>query len=146
MDTATAKHAVGFWDKTKGYRGHLFVAFIFDLLSMIPWVGMIFSFLGYATLWLWFEIDGINPSLFSGRKKAKKAASFVGEWIAGVLGFGIVPGIMMWAYFAASEHAETESENKQAALEKIQKELKTRNRQANKVNRQKRRVQTSAYQ
>jgi len=112
MDKETFKAAKGFWSSTKGYRDYLSVAFIFDLLSMIPWVGMIFSFLGYATLWLWFEMNGINPSLFSGKKKAKKAASFFFEWMLGIIGFGIYPGIVMWAYYAISEHTDSINQEK----------------------------------
>jgi hypothetical protein len=116
MDTAklksAAKTGLGWWAKTQGYRGHLFTAFIFDLLSIIPYVGMIFTFLGYATLWLWFEIDGVNPSIVSGRKKIKKAASFFGEWLLGLTGLGIYPGITMWAYYAISEHTDSINQEK----------------------------------
>ncbi|MEX2514565.1 MAG: hypothetical protein WD335_00320 [Candidatus Paceibacterota bacterium] len=154
MDTAKLKSAVktglGWWAKTEGYRGHLFVALVFDLLSMIPWVGMIFSFLGYAILWLWFEMGGINPSLFSGRKKAKKAASFISEWLFGLIGLGIFPGIMMWTYFAVSEHKEEQVEKQEATMKQVQEKLVKQSQESNRriqeVNTHKRRAKTSAYQ
>jgi hypothetical protein len=159
MDTAklksAAKTGLGWWAKTQGYRGHLFTAFIFDLLSIIPYVGMIFTFLGYATLWLWFEIDGVNPSIVSGRKKIKKAASFFGEWLLGLTGLGIYPGITMWAYYAVSEEADEqatekadqERENTKEAQNKLAKQRQPMTNKAQRENRRpKRRRKTSVYQ
>ena len=147
MDTAklksAAKTGLGWWAKTQGYRGHLFTAFIFDLLSIIPYVGMIFTFLGYATLWLWFEIDGVNPSIVSGRKKIKKAASFFGEWLLGLTGLGIYPGITMWAYYAVSEEADEQVENKSETLKKSAHKPRDQNKEDDQSSR---RVRTSAYQ
>lgn len=111
------KAAFGIWSTISDHKGMMGVALTFDALSAIPWGGIIFSFLGYATLWLWMEMEGMKPG-FGGETKqiAKKAASFTGEFIAGALGFGIVPGISMWAFFVIAEHkAET---NDNAAINK----------------------------
>lgn len=120
----TWKKAKGYWRRTEGYRFMLFVALIFDLLSAIPWVGMIFSFLGYATLWLWMEIEGMSPGFSKkARHNAKKAVSFAGEFIAGVLGFGLVPGILFWTYFIISEHSEKMAEEEVQQMREVQKKL-----------------------
>lgn len=130
---------------TKGFRGVLVVAIIFDLLSAIPWVGMLFSGLGYGSLWLWLEMRGANPSLFSG--DMKKLASTAAEFVAGAFGLGIVPGITMWAYFAVAEYKQKEAQERKAerkAIEKAQKQMaKQQKRRAQEINKQ--RAKTSAY-
>lgn len=124
MVKKTVKKAKGYWKRTEGYRSMLFVALIFDLLSAIPWVGMIFSFVGYATLWLWMEIDGMSPGFSKkARHNAKKIGSVAGEFIAGTLGFGIVPGILIWAYFVIAEHSQEVAEKEQRQLKATQKKL-----------------------
>lgn len=133
---------------TKGFRGVLTVAIIFDLLSAIPWVGIVFSGLGYGSLWLWLKTKGADPGLFSG--DMKKLASTAAEFIAGVFGFGIVPGITMWAYFAVIEYKQKQAEERKAemrAIKKAQKQMAKQQRRQNErlkqANRQ--RVKTSAY-
>ena len=105
------------WQATQGNRGVLASAVIFDLLSAIPWVGMIFSFLGYLTIWLVLEIKGISASLFS-RGASKKIAAIAGEFIAGVFGFGIVPGITVWAFFTVTDD-EVKEEGNESTINKI---------------------------
>lgn len=124
MVKETLKKGKGYWQRTEGYRFMLLVAGIFDTLSAIPWVGMIFSFLGYATLWLWMEMEGMSPGFSKkARHNAKKAGSIGVEFMAGLFGFGIIPGIVIWAYFVISEHSEEEIENKQRQMREVQKKL-----------------------
>lgn len=71
------------------------VAVVFDLASAIPWVGLIFSGIGYGILGLWFMIKQVNPIGFS-KKQRKKLAAFASEWIFGFFGLSIWPGITVW--------------------------------------------------
>jgi|AntRauTorcE11897_2_1112592.scaffolds.fasta_scaffold25099_2 hypothetical protein len=95
------------WATTAGFRGVITWAVICDLLSSIPWVGLIFTGLGYSSIWLTLEIKGVSAGLFG---STKRMASFAAEWIAGAFGFGIVPGITAWTYFCIAEHKAEQQE------------------------------------
>lgn len=133
MVKETLKKAKGFWQRTEGYRLMLLVAGIFDLLSAIPWVGMIFSFLGYATLWLWMEMEGMSPGFSKkARQNAKKAGSIFMETVFGVAGAGAVPFIVIWAYFIISEHSQEVAEKKREQMKATQKKLVQQKQQMDK--------------
>lgn len=145
------KKIKGIWKRTKGYRGLLFTALIFDTFSAIPWVGLIFSFMGYLTLWLWMQMKGMSPGFSKkARHNAKKFGSVLFEGGAGAIGFGIVPGILLWAYFVINEDVEDKAENHQHQMKEVQKKLAKQSQQMDEQvraenTRVNKRVITSAY-
>ncbi len=122
------------------------IAVVFDILSAAPWVGLIASGLGYLILGFIFMVKGINPIGFSNREQ-KKLASFASEWIAGLLGFGIWPGITVWAVITIKDswQEDEESKEKQKSLKKEvrQRQLEHSNKSSATNSR---REKTSVYQ
>lgn len=137
------------WSRTEGHRGKIFVAILFDVLSAIPWVGLIFSGLGYGTLYLWFKIGGIDAGLFSG--DVKKLAATAAEFVGGAVGLGIVPGITMWAFFSIIGREEEPSveineEGMEETQEKLANQSLKRQERVRQENQRRERSKTSAYQ
>lgn len=122
------------WQNTKGFRGMLFTALVFDVFSAVPWIGIIFSGLGYATIYMWMMMRGVNSSLFSG--DTKKLASTAAEFVGGAVGLGIIPGITMWTFFSIAEHTAKQAAESKKAIEETQKQQPVQ---------QKRRTKTSVY-
>lgn len=106
MSKSTSTIAKEGWRSTEGFRGVLFIAVFFDILSAIPWVGILFSGLGYGIIWMWLEMRGVKASLFTG--DTKKLASTAAEFVGGAVGLGIIPGITMWSFFTIVEHKNQE--------------------------------------
>lgn len=87
----------------------LLMAVIFDVFSAIPWIGLIASGIGYLVLGFIFMIKGVNPIGFTGREK-KKIASFISEWIFGIVGLSVWPGITVWAIVTIRDSWEEDKE------------------------------------
>lgn len=131
-----------FFQTMKGFWGVFSWALICDGLSIIPWVGLIFAFLGYASIWLTLEIKGVSASPIG---SSKRAAATAAEWIAGAFGFGIVPGISVWTYFAISEHKAELVESQQKEQATAAKIAEKGSKVAGRIEPVKSRHKTSAY-
>lgn len=90
-----------FHETIRGYYGVFVWATICDGFSSLPWVGLIFSGLGYGSIWMYLEMNGVSASPIG---SSKRMAATAAEWVAGIFGLGIVPGITIWTYFAIAEH------------------------------------------
>lgn len=134
------------WPTVRDRPGMIGAAVVFDVLSAIPVAGVLFSGLGYATLWLWMEIEGMKPG-FSGdlRQIAKKAGSIIAEITTSAIGFGFVPGIAIWAFFVIAEHKAETDENAAISQEEIDKTKEQFSSDKDKQPKQKQRTKTSAY-
>lgn len=90
-----------FREVMRGFWGVFVWASICDGFSSIPYIGLVFSAIGYGTIWLYLEMKGVSASPFG---STKKMSSFTAEWIAGAIGLSIVPGVTIWTYFCIEEY------------------------------------------
>lgn len=118
---------------SKGSAAVLFsTAVFFDLLSAIPWVGLLFVGIGYVVLGVWFKLKDVSPFEFTA-KGWKKAVTAALDPVFGFFGLSIVPGITAWAttviYDANQEDEEREKEAERKA-KRLAKEIKKAQKQA----------------
>lgn len=117
----------------KGSAVALFAtAVFFDLLSAIPWVGLLFVGIGYVVLGVWFKLKSVSPFEFTA-KGWKKAVTAALDPVFGFFGLSIIPGITAWTttviYDAKQEDEEREKEAERKAKE-LAKEIKKAQKQA----------------
>lgn len=94
-------------------------ATVFDIFGAIPWIGIIFTGIGYFTMYIWFLMSGVSPiTVISG--KTSGGLNFVVDWIAEFFGFNIYPGLLIATYSIITEANRKELED----VEKISAELK----------------------